>query len=237
MRKEPFTVGSYVHVYNRGNRKQAIVHDTKDRWRFLQMLYYFNNRFSPENIFRELHKLWKSDFHRQFSWPQHWRERKPIVKILSFSLLENHFHLLLKEIKEGGITMFMRKLGTGMTNYYNVKYQESGRLFQGAYKARLVDKDNYLKYLSVYIQFKNILELYPGGEEGALKNFDRAFEFALQYPYGSLADYADDRNSPIIDKDLLGELFSKKKDYKNFCKDCLLGSHKKEFNFLTGGLD
>ncbi len=133
--------------------------------------------------------------------------------------------------------MFMRKLGTGMTNYYNVKYQDSGRLFQGAYKARLVDKDNYLKYLSVYIQLKNILDLYPGGGEKALKDFDRAFKFALEYPYGSLADYAKDRSSPIIDRDILGELFPSGENYKNFCRDCLIGSKKTEFRLLVEGLE
>lgn len=169
MRKEPFSVGSFVHVYNRGNRKQAIVIGARDKWHFLQMLYYFNHEKSIPNTFRELKTLLKSDFNSRLIWPKTWQERKPIVKILAFSLLENHFHLLLREIKKGGITTFMRKLGTGMTNYYNSKYQDSGRLFQGAYKARLVDKDSYLKYLSVYIQFKNILDLYPGEKRKHLK--------------------------------------------------------------------
>jgi len=118
--------------------------------------------------------------------------------------------------------MFMRKLGTGMTNYFNTKYQEKGRLFQGAYKARLIDSDIYLKYLSVYIQVKNPFELYRGGLEKAAKEFDRAFDFAIDYPYCSLADYAGDRESPIIDKDLLGDLFPSKKDYKKFARECIL---------------
>lgn len=222
MRKEPFSVGSFVHVYNRGNRKQLIVRDVKDRWRFLQMLYYFNNRISPENIFRELHKLWRSDFRGQFVWPEGWCKREPIVKILAFSLLENHFHLLLKEIREGGISMFMRKLGTGMTNYSNIRYQESGRLFQGSYKARLVDKDAYLKYLSVYIQVKNPFELYPGGFGKAVKEFDAAFDFSVEYPFCSLADYVSGRESPLIDKDLLGGVFKSGKEYKEFARECIL---------------
>jgi putative transposase len=228
MRKEPFSIGSFVHVYNRGNRKQPVVYNTQDRWHFLQILYYFNSNYSPPNIFRELRKLLKSDFYKQFVWPQNWPERKPIVKIICFSLLNDHFHLLLKEIREGGITMFMRKLGTGMTNYSNIKYHESGRIFQGAYKARLVDRDVYLRYLSVYIQVKNIFELYPGGLEKAVTEFDKAFDFAIDYPYCSLADFAGDRKSPIIDKDLLGELFPNKKDYKKFAEDCILGMNLEE---------
>ncbi|MBU3901153.1 transposase [Patescibacteria group bacterium] len=228
MRKEPFTVGSYVHVYNRGNRKQVIVHDTKDRWRFLQILYYFNNRFSPENIFRELRKLFRLNLNKQFTWPESWPERKPIVKIINFFLADNHFHLLLKEIQDGGIAMFMKKLGDGMTGYFNKKYQETGRLFQGSYKARLVDKDIYFKYLSVYIQVKNAFEFYPGGLEKAIREFDKAFEFAINNPFCSLADFAGDRHSPIIDKDLLGKLFPNKKDYKKFAKECILGRKLEE---------
>ncbi len=221
MRKEPFTVGSFVHVYNRGNRKQPIVCDDKDRWHFLQMLYYFNNQISPANIFRDLRDLLKSDFNRNFAWPAVWPARKPIVKILAFSLLQNHFHLLLKEIKVGGITMFMRKIGTGMTNYFNTKYKESGRLFQGAYKARVVNKDVYLKYLSVYIQVKNIFELRPGGVKKALKDFDKAFDFAVQYPYCSLAEHTGKRRYPIVDKDILKAFFPTPRDYKEFTRECL----------------
>ncbi len=223
MRKEPFSVNSFVHVYNRGNRKQLIVRDAKDRWHFLQMLYYFNDYFSPANIFRELRELLKFDFNKKLVWPESWPKRRPLVKIIAFSLLDDHFHFLLKEIQEGGVTMFMRKLGTGMTNYSNTKHQESGRLFQGSYKARLVDSDIYLRYLSVYIQVKNIFELYPGGLEKAVKEFDKAFDFAVNYPFCSLADYATDRKSPILDKDVFEELFLSNREYKEFARECILG--------------
>lgn len=225
MRKEAFTVGSFVHVFNRGNRKQIIVRDKKDKWHFLQMLYYFNNKFSPDNIFRQLRESLKSDFNSKLIWPNEWPPRKPIVKILCFCLMNNHFHLLLKEIQEGGITMFMRKLGTGMTNYFNTKYRETGRLFQGAYKARRIDEDDYLKYLSVYIQVKNPFELLYGDDiKKAVQNFDKAFNFAANYPYCSLSNYIrkSDKTSSIINKDFLGDSFSSPKEYKKFAKECIL---------------
>lgn len=124
--------------------------------------------------------------------------------------------------------MFMRKLGDGMTGYFNKKYQETGRLFQGAYKARCVDDDVYLRYLSVYIQVKNIFELYSGGIEKATREFDKAFDFAMDYPFCSLADYGSDRKSPIIDKGIIGEFFPDKKSYKKFAKDCILGMNIEE---------
>ena len=155
---------------------------------------------------------------------------------ISFCLSENHFHLLLKEIKDGGITLFMRKLGTGMTNYYNVKYKDSGRLFQGAYKARLVDNENYLKYLSAYIQFKNILYLYPGGIERAVQNFDDAFDFVKNYSFCSLGEYLSNGDFLIIKKDILNRIFANEHDYKVFCKDCLIGSLNLEFNSVADDL-
>jgi len=222
MRKEPFTVGNYVHVYNRGNRKLTIVRDQKDKWRFIQMLRYFNDEYSPPNIFRTLQEMWKLNFYSRLSWPENWPEHKPLVKILAFTLMPNHFHLLLKEIREEGTAKFMQKLGTGMTNYFNTKYEEVGTLFQGSYKARMVNEDSYLRDLSVYIQVKNPFERYPGGLKKAIKEFDKAYDFAVDDPYNSLADYAGKRNSPIIDKDVLGELFQSPSEYKKFARDGML---------------
>lgn len=224
MRKENFTVGSFVHVYNRGNRKQPIVRDQKDKWHFLEILFYFNSKIVISNSFRSLQRRWRFNLHRPnqpFVWPTEWPSREPIVKILSFALLENHFHLLLKEIQEGGITLFMRKLGTGMATYFNTKYDEVGALFQGSYKAKRIEEDLYIKYLSAYIQVKNSFENYPGGLQEAIKNFDKAYEQATKNPYCSLADYAGLRNSPIIDKDILGDFFSSPEEYKEFARQCL----------------
>jgi len=222
VRKEPFTVGNFVHVYNRGNRKQEIVRDSNDRWRFLQMLYYFNTERTPANPFQCLRTELKSDFNSRLVWPERWAPRQPIVEIVTFALMENHFHLLLKEIREGGTALFMQRLGTGMTNRFNTKYNESGRLFQGAYKAKCVSTDFYLEYLSVYIQVKNPFELYSGGLKKAVQNFDKALQWAIQYPYCSLGDYLADRRSPIISKDLLGELYPSAEKYKKLVKECML---------------
>ena len=137
------------------------------------------------------------------------------------TFFQDTIQLFLKEIKENGISIFMKKLGNGMTGYFNLKHKEVGRLFQGPYKSKIIDEENYFKYLSVYIQVKNVFELYPGGYEKAVQEFDSAYEWAINYPYCSLADYASDRNSPIIEKDVLGELFNDPKEYKEFARQCL----------------
>jgi putative transposase len=222
MRKENFTIGSFVHVYNRGNRKQPIVRDQKDKWHFLENLFYFNNKIAINNPSRSVERRSKLTFDRLFDWPAEWPERDPLVKIIAFCLMENHFHLLLKEIQEEGISLFMKKIGTGMASYFNKKYNEVGTLFQGSYKAKRVDEDLYLNYLSVYIQVKNPFENYPGGFQEAIKNFDKAYGIATKDPYCSLADYAGLRNSPIINEDILEDFFPNPESYKEFARQCLV---------------
>lgn len=188
------------------------------------MLRYFNDVHSPPNIFRQLDEMWKSDFYgsKPLIWPADWPEHKPLVAIIAFVLMNNHYHLLLRQLCDGGITRFMRKLNTGMANSFNVKYNQVGSLFQGKYKAKLVEDDNYLMYLSVYIQIKNTFERYPeGGLAGALRNFDKAYDWAAQDRFTSLGDYAGLRNSPIITKDVLGELLFDHIKYKEFAEQCL----------------
>lgn len=221
MRKEPFFVGDLVHVFNRGNRKQEIVRDEKDKIYFLQALYYFNDSHSILNIFRILNDLFKSNLNR-IEWPKEFPKRNPLVKIHAVILKENHFHMILEEIREGGISEFMRKLSTGITNRFNKKYDEIGKLFQGSYKARRIDKDNYLQYLNVYIHIKNVFEMYEGGIKNAIKNFDDAYEFAKKYQYSSLGVYdgVDSKFVNIISTDWLKEAFNKD-EFKDFSKECL----------------
>lgn len=222
MEREKIIIGSFVHVYNRGNRKQEIVRDDKDKWRFLEAIYYLNDEFLGANILREIQgSSLMTVVNKLFSRPVVWPERKPLVKILNYSLLENHYHFFLKEIREGGVSLFMKRFGTSISKYFNAKYRESGRLFQGPYKMKRIDDEMYFKYLSVYIQVKNVFEMYPGGYEKAVSEFDKAYDWAVKYPFCSLADCVSKRNSPIIDKDILGELFDNPEGYKEFTRQCL----------------
>lgn len=224
MRVEPFTIGDFVHVFNRGNRQMPIFRDVNDKWRFLRILRFFNDEYLPLHSFRDIY-LVTSDVARlnplagkSFDWPKHWPSHKPLVKIPSYKLRENHFHLLLKEIVKGGISKFMKRLGDGYTRFSNIKYEESGKVFQGSYKGKTPKGDpKNLHYLDAYIQVFNAFEEYPGGIEKALKEFDKAFEFALKDPFCSLGE-----NFGIIDRDILADAFPNLEIYKEFVKDALL---------------
>ena len=138
--------------------------------------------------------------------------------------MPNHLHLLLKEVREGGLSEFMRKVGQSMTNHHNEKYDESGSIFQGSYRSRTIENDRYLQYAASYIMVKNTFELYPhGGLRQAATHFEKAWQWAIRYPFSSLGEYAGVRELPIIEKELLGHIFSKPSRFKNFSRDVIDG--------------
>src|ERR1700690_699572 len=121
MRKEPFSVGSYVHVLNRGTRRMDIVRDDADRWRFLKLIRYLNDANVPRNWERE---IGPDHVRRGFARPDTWGTAQPYVSVLAYCLMDNHFHLLMRERIDGGISKFMQRLCTSMSLYFNAKYGE-----------------------------------------------------------------------------------------------------------------
>ena len=200
MRIEPRGIGSIMHIIQRGARGLDIVRDKQDRIRFSELLFYLNDSFSDPNWLKATKEC------APFERPDYWPDRDPLVRIFAWTLMPNHFHLLIEEIKEDGTAKFMQRLCGSMSMAFNAKYAERGSLFQGSYKSKTVDSDSYIQYLTYYIQVKNVLELYPGGLSQAMQHFDDAWSWALQYPFSSFSSYATEITSPIIDKDHFFEI-------------------------------
>lgn len=192
MRVEPFGVGSLIHVTNRGVRGADIVRDNADRRRAVRSLFYLNDTHSDPYWHEEVSRL------AMFERPPHWPEREPLVHIVAWTLLSNHFHLLIQEIREGGTARFMQRFGGSLTMCFNQKYREKGSLFQSSYRGKTIEADAHLNYLAFYILVKNTFEMYPGGLVAALAHFDDAWEWAAQYPFSSLRDHMLGEPSPII---------------------------------------
>lgn len=198
VRVEPHGVGSVVHVIKRGTRGMDIVRDIADREHFAQSLFYLNDKYKNENWKRDIASL------VTFARPDNWPEREPLVDVLAWTLLSNHFHLLLQERVEKGIARFMQRLGNSMTSSFNKKYHEQGSLFQGSYKGKTVDDNLYLQQLVWYVLVKNVLELYPGGLRVASKEFNKAWDWGLNYRFSSFGATVTGKQSSIInDKEQL----------------------------------
>lgn len=224
MRKEPFVVGDFVHLIRRGGRGLSIVREESDSWRFLDTLYYLNDQNSGLNALRDLQLSRKAQIGKpHFSWPKTWSERRPLFKLSAFVLVGNHYHLIGLETQAGGISKFMHKSGISMTKYHNIRYQEKGSLFQGSYKARRIDSDEYLRWAVPYVMIKNTFEMHPKGYKWAIANFELAWAWATEYPFSSLGDYAGGRNSPIVDTTELKKIIGTGKEFKTLCRDMILG--------------
>jgi putative transposase len=227
-RKFPFVVGNIYHVYNRGVEKRAICNDETDRWRFLQGLVLFNDTKSTNGVLAHLERdrgeLNLRVLRNYVVSPENERER--LVRILAYCIMGNRYHLLVEEIREGGITQFMHKLGTGYVNYFNGKYERVGSLFQGRFKNVLVDNDQYLQYVLVYINVLNPAEFVaPNWKEQGIPDVTRALEYVEEYTWSTHLEYLGKRNSLIIEKGIFEKVLPSHQEYMELVHRVLEGKH------------
>jgi len=209
MKRVRFVNNEIYHIFNRGVEKRNIFSDKKDYFRFIHNLFEFNDEapalnanyhFNPQSMEVE---------------PQYTRKpRKMLVEILAFCLMPNHYHLLVRQKRENGITNFMQKLGTGYTMYFNQKYKRVGALFQGRFKAVLVNKESHFIHLPYYIHSNPLDLIFPEWREGELKNFREAINFLKKYRWSSFLDYIGIKNFPsVTSRKFLANILGKPKEY------------------------
>lgn len=151
MRKVKFATNEYYHIYNRGNDKKLIFLDDNDYARFLFLTLYFQGDYPFYNIGRYVLHLVK---HRVFNMEEKMLCKileKRIVELVEFSLMPTHFHFLLHECVDTGISRYMQRVLNAYTKYFNAKYNRSGHLFQGPFNAVYVETNEQLLHLSAYI--------------------------------------------------------------------------------------
>lgn len=198
------------HLYNRGTEKRDIFLNKHDYYRFLLLLYYCNN---DSNVILRLEE-------------EHFKKdpvRNPLVDICSFCLMPNHFHLLVKEKIEGGISRFMQKLAIGYTMYFNKRYERNGVLFQGKFKATHVNEDRYLKYLIAYIHLNPVKLIESQWKKSGISDKKRAEKYLRNYHESSYIDYLgiNRPENAIISKNSLLGYFDSRSDFKNTVTDWL----------------
>lgn len=202
MRREKFTTSEYYHIYNRGVEKRKIFLGDFDYERFLFILRYLNSA-RPVVSIRDLKwSLPKSDVGRNSRHRTSGNE--DLVEIICYCLNPNHYHLILKQKKDGGISKFMQKISNSYTKYFNNKNKRSGFLFQGPFKSVHINSNEHLLYLSVYVNCNNFIH-------GISKNIG-------DWKYSSYLDYVDRRNGTLCNKKIILSQFNDDFEaYKKFC--------------------
>ncbi len=189
LRRVPFAPGEWYHCYNRGVEGRKVFLNSKDYERFVEALYLSNDSELTEryNIKHQPHP-------QILTSPR----GKPLVAIGAYCLMPNHFHILLKEVAQNGISKFMHRVGTSYTMYFNIKTERIGNLFVKPFRSKHVEDDRYLRRVSEYIHL-NPTELFePGWKLGKVKNLSDLNRHLLEYRHSSLPSYLGDCLEKVI---------------------------------------
>ncbi len=182
------------HVYNRGVDKRIIFEDDQDYSVFLNLLKYA--LMSPEKIEKVDSSLFscaeRYTYRRQNFYEQ--------VELRAYCLMPNHFHLLLYQYSDRGISGLMRSVATGYSVYFNKKYKRSGVLFQGRYKGSCIEDDSYWWHIVRYIHLNG-----ADSKEG-FKN----------YPYSSYRNYVGKEKSDWLEPEWWKGSFDSPREIEEF---------------------
>ncbi|MBI2021641.1 transposase [Candidatus Daviesbacteria bacterium] len=189
----PFADDQIYHIYNRGSEKRLIYGDRRDYQRFLKTLSYYQLEGPKPKL---------SQFFRYKNFKA--EQAKKMVEILTFCLMPNHFHLLVKQLRSQGITEFMRNILNSYTKYFNTRYNRVGPLLQGQFKAVLIESDDQLVHVSRYIHLNPFVSFL-------IKSLEK-------YEWSSYHEYVMGK-SGLCSKEEILSFFKSPKEYQNFIKD------------------
>jgi REP element-mobilizing transposase RayT len=199
MRKHPLVTEQYYHVYNRGVDKRDIFANKKDLNRFILSVKQFN-KICPVGSIR--------DDIRDRLVPQYSKKQKKqgkLISIVCYCFNPNHFHFILKQEVDGGISEFFKRLLGGYTRYFNEVHGRSGALFQGRFKSHLINKDQYFLKIFPYVNINHMIHDIPEEKRYLVLSSDEEYE-----------EMEFDLVSKKEAKNLLG-IYGTKNNFKNEC--------------------
>lgn len=200
-REEPLITDEIYHVVNHSVTEE-LFRNSDDYWRYLETITYYKNVSPPVrfSIFNKATPKRKKEIldimgKRNNFW----------VAIISYCLMPNHYHLLLKQTRNDGIFNFIRLVCNSYSKYFNTKYERKGPLFQNRFQAVRIKSDEQLLHVSRYIH----LNPYTSS---MVKNFKRL----AQYPFSSFPEYLGSVKEGICDKNIILSQFTNISFYKKF---------------------
>lgn len=204
-RRPTFTAGEYYHISQIGAEMQPIFLDNEDRRRFVRLLYACN---TEERIsVRSIGVTTVFEYERS----------KPLTDVGAYSIIDDQFHLLLREQREGGISAFMQKLMTAYTMYFNAKYNRRGRLFAGPYQARHIQTQSQLKVTITFIHIRPALE----HTEHPARAPRQTEQYLDEYQYSSYHDYQgrERDEASVINQEALPKRFARRISFERLLNE------------------
>ncbi len=192
-----FANGEFYHIFNRGVERRQIFANKRDYQRFFQTLLFYRQEYNPQFRF--------SFQKRQFLILNTKPSTSPLVDLVCYVLMPTHFHFLVKQVRDRGITTLLSKLSNSYTKYFNIKYKRVGPLLQGPFQARRVEDDEQLIHLSRYVHLNPIVD-------SLVKDLGDS-------PYSSYPEYLGLSETNLFQKKSVLSNFSSAKDYEQFVLD------------------
>lgn len=189
-----FANNEFYHVFNRGVEKRTTFTNRRDYNRFIETMDYYRAKDPPARFsYKDKPVIIKNTI---ISFP--------LVEIVCFCLMPNHFHMLIKQVENNGISTFLSKLSNSYTKYFNTKYKRVGPLFQGSFKAVRIEDDEQLLHVSRYIHLNPLIDYLTRD----LKT----------YPYSSYQEFLGLKKG-FCKKDIILDNFNTPSDYEKFVLD------------------
>lgn len=211
--REPIVPGEWYHCFNRGVDKRRVFQSKFDYERFLALMYACNGTKSNAVSDRRDTSL------RAILEDEKLDRGEPLVEIAAYALMPNHPHFIFRELRQGGVASFMRKLFTGYTMYFNKKHKRTGALFAGAFKSKHIHDDRYLKRVTAYVLLNPADLFEPKWKEG-IANIRTLEKKLILYPYASTGDFfGQNRPEGKIASFPIGEFYDAKPTLKTLLED------------------
>ena len=215
VKRPPLVNNEIYHIVTRGVEKRIIFQDESDYYRGIFSIYEFNNE--KPVLIRDRRRARVREKNGRDQTPA---IRKTMVDILAFCLMPNHIHLLVRQLKDNGISKFMKKLGAGYAVYFNKKYNRVGHLFQGRFRAVLVRTTEQLQNTFVYIHVNPTELVETGWKEKGIKEPEKTIKFLENYKWSSYSDYIGRKNFPsLTNRDFIYQTIGEQNEIKHFIED------------------
>jgi len=220
-RREQFINDEIYHIVLRAIDDNLIFKDDDDYYRGIFSIYEFNTT-KPITIRerRKIREQFKKANRERVSVSFEADERDKLVEVLTFCFMPNHIHLLLRQIKDNGITKFMRKVGAGYGGYFNRKYNRKGHVFQNRFLSVHIKNDNQLKIVFTYTHTNPISLIEPKWKEEGIENPEKVIEFLENYKWSSYQDYLGKKNFPsVTDREFFLKIMRGEQGCKEFIEN------------------
>ena len=224
MRKTPFLPGEYYHIYNRTILNIPEFKEKNNCNRLMQAFLLANSTKSSQafEYLRNNSKLKPTyDVGLINRALEIARKGEKLVDVLCYAIMPDHYHLLIKDLKEKGVTEFIRKCNISIAKYINKSKERRGPIFESRFKSKHIDSNEYLRHLSLYIHL-NPLDFTAGKDwrEHKLENWNGHKKKLLDYKWSSLNFYLSNysNNEIISGHEIITSQFKNSDDYEFYLK-------------------